>query len=603
MTEKITLAEARRRERAKRETGERSAGQTNGSADLDGHRKKPRLLVDPANPDRTVAALRNILRNSGGLYDRGVPVRLAFDQAQRGMVAQVLTPEVLVLLTHSVCRPYRIKKKADGSEIEDTRLPRDIATMYLDWKGEWKLPVLNGIASAPMLKDDGTIVASAGYDPASGMWCEDLPDLDAQVPKEPTKDEATVALALLRRTFRTFCFADAETVLDRDAGVAVVDQERPAGHDESAMLSGLLTAVCRPSLDHAPASLLRGSRISGAGTGKGLLARGMSLIAFGREPHAVTGGGSNEEIDKRIAAELMEGHPVMFLDNLNSAAFRSDLLASVITERPSRVRVLGLSKMVQLNSSAFVVLTGNGLSVAEDLARRVITTELDAKTEDPEARPFKSNFRQEILAKRPELLAALLTIWRWGRRTNALQSGKPLGSFERWTRWVRDPLLALGCQDVVEQVSRAKARDPERQFVGELFETWNNCHGNTPVAIRNLHEDVRQILDPQERGRQFIQAKLRTLIGTRAAGFILARQAAAGIWGAATYALMSAGDPLGHRDDRGHRTECGTQSRPEHEGANPMPPILPMPLPGPDARGAEKPADGEASTGSWKMKI
>jgi hypothetical protein len=422
------------------------------------------------------------------------------------------------------------------------------------------------------------------------------------VPEAPTKDEARAALALLRQTFRTFCFADAETVLDHDAGVAVVKQDSPVGHDESAMLSGLLTGPCRPSLDHAPAFLLRGSRLSGAGAGKGLMARCMSLIAFGREPHAVTGGGTNEEIDKRIAAELMEGHPMLFLDNLNNAAFKSDLLASVITERPARVRVLGLSKMVQLNASAFVVLTGNGMSVAEDLARRFITVELDAKTEDPETRPFKSDLRAEVLAKRPELLAALLRIWRWGRLTT-LKPGKPLGSFERWTRWVRDPLLALGCKDVVEQVSRAKARDPERQFVGELFETWHGRHGGAPIAIRNLHEDVRQILDPQERGRQFIQAKLRTLISTRAAGFILTRQAAAGAWGAATYALMSAGEPIGHRDRRGHRTEGGTQSPPEHEGANPMPPILPMPLPGPDARGAEKPADGEASTGSWKMKI
>ena len=179
-------------------------------------KEKPRLLVDPANPDRTVAALRDILRNSGGLYDRGVPVRLAFDQAQRGMVAQVLTPEVLVLLAHSVCRPYRVKRKADGTEIEvDTRLPRDIATMYLDWKGEWQLPVLNGIASAPMLKDDGTILATAGYDQASGMWCDDLPALGALVPEVPTKDEASAALALLRQTFRTFCFADAETVFDQ----------------------------------------------------------------------------------------------------------------------------------------------------------------------------------------------------------------------------------------------------------------------------------------------------------------------------------------------------------------------------------------------------
>ena len=141
--------------------------------------------------------------------------------------------------------------------------------MYLDWKGEWKLPVLNGIASAPMLKDDGTIVATAGYDQASGMWCDDLPALGGQVPEMPTKEEAVAALALLRQTFRTFCFADAETVLDRDAGVAVVDQDRPAGHDESAMLSGLLTAVCRPSLDHRASLPSAGPRISGAGTGKG----------------------------------------------------------------------------------------------------------------------------------------------------------------------------------------------------------------------------------------------------------------------------------------------------------------------------------------------
>ena len=44
--------------------------------------KKPRLLVENTNPDRTVANLRDILAQVGGLYDRGVPVRLAFDQIQ-----------------------------------------------------------------------------------------------------------------------------------------------------------------------------------------------------------------------------------------------------------------------------------------------------------------------------------------------------------------------------------------------------------------------------------------------------------------------------------------------------------------------------------------
>ena len=105
---------------------------------------KPRLLVEDCNPDRTVSALRDIVAKVGGLYDRGVPVRLAFDQMQRGIVAQVMSPDAFVLMAHAVCRPYLIKTKKDGTHEEvDARLPRSLAVMYLDWRGKWDLPVLN----------------------------------------------------------------------------------------------------------------------------------------------------------------------------------------------------------------------------------------------------------------------------------------------------------------------------------------------------------------------------------------------------------------------------------------------------------------------------
>ena len=196
---------------------------------------KPRLLVDKSNPHQTVATLRDILAEAGGLYDRGVPVRLALDQTQKGTVAQMMTRSGVVLRAHQVCRPYALKK---GDEV-DVGLPSWFALMYLEWWGEWQLPVLNGIASAPLLQDDGTINSTEGYDPASGMWCENVPDLSGLVPEQPTRAEAEAALQLVRNTFRTFCFADAET-LDDPSGVAVVDTSKAPGRDEFFFSGGIV---------------------------------------------------------------------------------------------------------------------------------------------------------------------------------------------------------------------------------------------------------------------------------------------------------------------------------------------------------------------------
>ena len=202
-----------------------------------------------------------------------------------------MTPHGLVLKAHQECRPYIIKR---GKDV-DVLLPYSLARMYLDWQGEWHLPPLRGIATAPLLLDDGTIRSTAGYDRLSGMWCENVPDLSGLIPDRPTESEATAALRLIRETFKTFCFADAETVEDMAAGVAVVDLTKPPSRDEFAFLAALLTAVCRPSLPLAPGVLLRAAPLSGAGAGKGLLARCICAIAFGRSPHAVTAGGTAEE--------------------------------------------------------------------------------------------------------------------------------------------------------------------------------------------------------------------------------------------------------------------------------------------------------------------
>jgi hypothetical protein len=112
---------------------------------------------------------------------------------------------------------------------------------------------------------------------------------------------------------------------------------------------------------------------------------------------------------------------------------------------------------------------------------------------------------------------------------------------EKWAEWCRNRLLALGCRDPVERIDSVKADDPHRRWIVEVFQTWDAHHGEQPIKAADLAEPVRNLVDPQRRGRQFVAARLTQLVGTRAGGFGLTRQEATGKWGAATYALRRTG--------------------------------------------------------------
>jgi hypothetical protein len=504
---------------------------------------KPELVIHAGNLPATAEALRNLLAASGKLFDRGLPVRVIRPADGGPPSAMALTKHNVVIEAHRLCQPVKVNSK--GEHVPET-LPDRVAQMYLDMSGEWDLPPLAGVSTAPLLSVDGSVRAADGYDIVTALWCCRIPAL--RLPLRSSFADAEAALRLLRQTFHTFPFADAPGRWDASLGVEVIDITEPPGRDESAFLVALLTAVCRPSLWLAPGMLVTAPAVSGAGSGKGLLVRAICTIAFGIRPRAFTAGSERQELDKRLAAELIEAQPTLFLDNANGIALRSDTLASVLTERPARVRLLGQTRMVPLNSTAFVAVTGNGLTVTEDLARRFIPCELDARCEDPELRPFPAGFLENIERRRPELLAAVLTIWRWGRQNaSGLTRGKPLGSFETWTEWCRDPFVALGCRDPVERIESLKANDPRRQRIAELFRTWWEQHGASPMKANDLAEAVKTIADPQGRGRQYLATFLTQLAGTHAAGFVLNRQEPAGKWTAATYALTKA-EPAGpHR--------------------------------------------------------
>lgn len=547
------------------------------------------LYVSRADLPDTARDLAALLALCPMLFDRGAPVRLAMDSQAGRLVATPLDLAAVVNEAHAVARPWTwFKGRGNELERQDVTLSDRVARLYLALRGAWQLRPLDGITSAPLLAKDGTIRAAEGYDPHTRLWCENIPAVD--VPHRPAQADAAAALARLRLRFRTFAFADAARVSVPGCPVPVVDLGQPPGMDESAALVGLLTAVCRPSLPLAPGLAMSAPSYSGAGTGKGLLVRALCAVAFGAPPVTFTAGSDAPEMEKRIASALMGAAPAILLDNLNATALRSATLESAITERPSQARELGSNRMLTLNSTALVCVTGNGLTLSGDTARRFVTVELDAGMAEPEGRAFTGELVPELMTDRAALLRDVLTIWRWGRQAgDALPRGLALGSFAQWCRWCRDPLLALGCRDPVQRVADAKLNDPRRRAVAELFHAWHQAHNTAAVTVANLSYTVTNLANPENKPRQWLATRIRNLAGTRLAGFVLVHEAPDGHWTADRYSLQ--------RDDASAPDGIGEHG--EHRGAKAgAPPMTPMP---PDALDAR--ADGVNGENGWSAAL
>jgi hypothetical protein len=486
----------------------------------------PPLVIDSANLPGAARELAKYLATSNHLFERGARA-VKIVRTADGYKSEPLNVHSTVIEAHEVCQPCE-ERLVRGDVIRElVTLPNRVAHMFLNLSGR-NLPALNGICVGPLLTDDGSIRCEQGYDHLAGLWCVGV-DV-APILDHPKLEDARECFQVLRSAFATFPFADAARLTP---GSPLVDLTKPPGVDESSFLLGLLTAVCRPSLPLAPALLVRAPQLSGSGTGKGLLVRAISQIAFNSEPVAFTSSGDGREFDKRIASALMEARPMLFPDNCNAEQLTSNLLAQAITESAIMTRLLGRSQMVRLTTNAFIAITGNAVSIAEDLARRVLVVGLDANCENPERRVFAEDFGASIRARRAELLQAVLTIWRWGRQTK-LQPGLPLGSFEKWAAWCRDPLLALGCPDPVQRILEIKSDDPRREQIAEFLRVWWAHHGSQPVKLKYLHPTVVGLAGNRQKLGWYIQS----MKDMRTSGFVMRVRRATTKSGTADYLVL-----------------------------------------------------------------
>ncbi len=150
------------------------------------------------------------------------------------------------------------------------------------------------VADSPLLKPDGTILQTAGYDRDTGILYEPSGDFEP-IPNNPTRDDALRRLDELLEVVCDFPF------------------QLPA--HRSAWVVSALTPLAKPAFDGPAPLFLTDANVRGSG--KGLSASCAALIATGR-PFAISQYSHDDvEMRKIITSIALSGERMVLLDNLS----------------------------------------------------------------------------------------------------------------------------------------------------------------------------------------------------------------------------------------------------------------------------------------------
>ena len=370
--------------------------------------------------------------------------------------------------------------------------PKKVADTILSRVGFWTFPKIVGVVTTPTIRPDGSVLSAAGYDPATRLYhaADDTIRLSDAVAR-PSRKSAEAALKLLSDLLEEFPFVNAVS--------------------KAVALSGLITPVVRGALQVAPMHVFRAST---AGTGKSYLADTASAIAAGRPCPVAAAGPDEIETEKRVAGLLLAGFPLISLDNINGE-LGGDLLCQAIERPLIRLRPLGRSDIVEIESRATIFGTGNGLRVRGDMTRRTLTCDLDAGMERPELRQFKADPVATVMEDRGRYVSGCLVIVRAYIAAGRPGLLPPIASFAEWSDLVRSALVWLRCADPAESMEQARDDDPELSELREIVAIWRtSLPVNAPLTCKQIvdHSEARKLDEHERPAADYLRSELRDLL-------------------------------------------------------------------------------------------
>ena len=398
------------------------------------------LLLDEKTVNDAVVLL---LAARGDLFDHNGSLAVISDEHVDGEESRKtihhLSLATLREIISETCRFYvwGIDKETEEEVPVWQRIPKWCYEAVLA-RGSWTgIRPIRGIVTSPVLRADGSILQTQGYDVDSGLFV-DLTETFPEIDSDPTAKAISDAVATLFDLVSDFPFKDSASL--------------------SAWVASLLTPLAREAYRGCTGPLfLFDANVRGSG--KSLLADVNSLIDTGREATRLTAPQNDEEARKRITALVNDSDRIVLIDNI-TGRFGCASLDAALTGTVWKDRRLGHTELIEAPLRMTWYASGNNVILAADTARRVCHIRLESKLENPEDRSgFKyQDIRKHVRKNRPALLAASLTILRgYYAAGRPDQNLKPWGSFEGWSDLVRNSIVWCGLVDPGETRTELRA--------------------------------------------------------------------------------------------------------------------------------------------------
>lgn len=407
-------------------------------------------------------ALVQILRDPNETKDEGIT-----RESNAPRISEMSKARTRGLVSH-VCAFQRWKTTSTGeSSLVACAIP-DNPLAELHCRGEWPgIRPLEGIIECPVLRPDGTVLDTPGYDHATGLFYE--PNVVfPPIPSEPTIDDATSAIAILYDIVQDFPFVSPEHL--------------------SAWLALLFTPFARPTIDGCVPFGLLDKNAHRVGATK--LADTIGEIFSGRAlPHMAKT--NEEEMRKRVLSLAVSGDPIVLLDNIEGL-LDSQVLAGAITSMVVQDRRLGVTEMVPMPMRALWLVTANNLTLSNELVGRALHVRLETSLENPETRTdLKYNpLIPHVHRERPKLASAVLTVLRAYFAAGCPdQHVSAWGSFEQWSRIVRGALVWAGMPDPIGgRKELTETGDSETGTLERVLIEWEKL--DKPMLVSDLLSEM-----------------------------------------------------------------------------------------------------------------